>query len=231
MPDVKIYIFLQARQPSTTLSHFTQDSRSEEEKDQEKNEYEHYGGYAKRHEEFKYVWQPKNHDNPKDREAAHKAAKRQAKKKAWRKEEDRIPGAIAVLRDCRGNAISGLSIRGHGRHKKFDRKIGSHQREILDAVEKPSAGHKWCAEQPITHNVSVIRQRQRRSGVGKEQSLFVGKCFVKAYSRGWEHSYKQRKPACGTCQVTNKKYVFEEDSSDSLTTVSSKSEQNLSSTV
>ena len=184
---------------------------------------------AVRHHTFRYAWRPVDQDSPADRRAAYEAAKLEAETKAMSLSNRKIPYAICVLQDEWGNAIGGLSIRGKSKQQKFQMKIGSRQRQRLADIpeENRGRGHGWCAEQPATHNASVIRQHQRRNNMEEGQQMFLGQCTITAYRRHNSRSttYDERIPACPSCQVTNEMYDFEDDSYEvSISTESSEKE-------
>ena len=178
------------------------------------NVFEYKGGRAERHGEFKYVWVPARPYSEAGRKAAFKAAKKEAERKSIRG-KGKHPRVIAVLQDSQGNAIGGLSIRGESKKQKFLMKMGSRQCQRLADIpeEKRGCGHGWCAEQPLTHNASVIRQRQRRNNVAETRRMFLGQCTITAYRRGDRGNTRYNEPldACSTCRVTNEMYDFDDN--------------------
>ena len=204
----------EVREESSSMTHYAQESEERMPTDV----FEYRGGQAVRHDEFPYVWVPARPYSAADRKAARKAAKKEAEKKARSRGRRTRPAVIAVLQGRRGNAIGGLSIRGRDRQVRFQLTMGSRQRQRLNSipVKRRGRGHGWCAEQSVTHNASVIRQRQRRNNVEEARRMFLGQCTITAYCRADRQStsYNKRIPACSTCQVTNEMYDFD-DSSES----------------
>ena len=93
--------------------------------------------------------------------------------------------------------------------------MGSRQRQRLGSIPEESRGrgHGWCAEQPVTHNAGVIRQRQRRNNVAERRRMFLGQCTITAYRCGDRGSTRYNEPldACSTCRVTNEMYDFDDN--------------------
>ena len=194
------------------MTHFAQES---DERFPNTDEFEYRGGHAVRHDEFTFVWVPNDPKNDADRKAAFQAAKEEARRKAMSFRNNDQPGAIAVFQDEEGHAIGGLSVRGEDRQDRFSRTMGRRQSELLENITDRGNGHGWCAEQPVTHNVNYVLQRQRRNNVEEELQMFIGRCTITAYTRGCGKK-KYRKPikACRTCQVTNAKYSFHDNASE-----------------
>ena len=123
---------------------------------------------------------------------------------------------IAVLQDSRGNAIGSHSIRERPNQEKFNKKISSEQRAVLNAIDEleRGRGHGKCAEQPLTHNVQVILQRQRRQNIPTEQRMFLGPCIIVAYldsnRNGQFGQFDIPIGACDSCFVTNEHYGLED---------------------
>ena len=161
---------------SSTMSNFSQESSER----MKTNEFSFRNGTAFRDSEFSYVWRPSNPSNPSDLLAAHEAARQEAEKNSNTLSRKKRPPVIAVLQDRKGNAMGNHSIRRHPNQEKFSKKIGSKQRSVLDAADEQERGrgHGNCAEQPLTHNVNVILQRQRRQKLPGEQCMFPCTCFT-----------------------------------------------------
>ena len=199
----------EVREESSSMTHYAQES----EERMPTNEFEYKGGKAVRDKEFTYAWVPARPYRAADRKAAFEAAKKEAERKARSMVRRMRPAVIAVLQGRRGNAICGLSTRGQDRQVRFQMTMGSRQRQRLDSIpeKRHGRGHGWCAEQSVTHNASVIRQRQRRNNVEEARRMFLGQCTITVYGRGRGGRYNERLNACSTCRVTNEMYDFDDD--------------------
>ena len=199
----------EVREESSSMTHYAQES----EERMPTNEFEYEGGKAVRDKEFTYAWAPARPYRAADRKAAFEAAKKEAARKAKSIVRRMRPAVIAVLQCRRGNAICGLSTRGHDRQVRFQLTMGSRQRQRLDSIpeQRRGRGHGWCAEQSVTHNASVIRQRQRRNNVEEARRMFLGQCTITVYGHGRGGRYNERLDACSTCRVTNEMYDFDDD--------------------
>lgn len=149
-------------------------------------------------DEFLNVWEPFDSSNPLDRKAAHEAARRDGEIKA--NMESRKPGCIGVLQDERGNAMSSYSVKGPAQGS-WKSKMSKTQKSVLNKIPESQrgAGHRFCAEQALTQNKNHITKFS-------SDSFFEGDCNATAYQRSDREGfrYDKKKPACKTCQKTNK---------------------------
>ena len=146
------------------------------------------------------------------------------------------PGVISVAQDIDGNTMFALSVRKDER-KHFDTIKTDKQKEVLERVPGDrGAGHGYCSEQVITHNILVFRQLQMKRmdmpeffeidkkieisvfcmhNLGNEQHL---KCDDQelgnsAFSRKFMKQcsglkYRKGVPACPSCRFTNEHFGF-----------------------
>ena len=201
---------------SSTMSHFSQESTER----MKTETFSFENGTAFRDSEFSYVWRPSNPNNELDLSAAREAARKEAEKKANTFPKKKRPFVIAVVQDSKGNAIGNHSIRGQHNQDKFSKKISSEQRGVLEEIDEleRGSGHGKCAEQPLTHNVLVILQSQRRQNLPLEQRMFLGPCTIVAYldtNRTGTGQFDLPIGACDSCFVTNEYYGFEDQGKNS----------------